>query len=68
MKETWIEMKFDDVMPSCRTMHAQIVHQERMFIYGGTDLKYLNASAEEVWYLDPLRMRSPEWKKIDVSD
>ena len=45
-RKTWIEMKFDKETPSCRTMHAQITYQERLFIYGGTDLKDTDANTE----------------------
>lgn len=61
-------MKFDKELPTCRTWHAELINNERLFIYGGTDLKKNDVSASELWFVDPLPLVSPEWKMINIKD
>lgn len=64
----WIEMKFTDELPQCRTWHAQTTYNERLFMYGGTDMKQNDSPSNELWYIDPLSYDAPKWNKIEVSD
>ena len=57
----WTEMKFDEAIPDCRTMHAQMVYKERLYIYGGTDLKLKDAETDTIWHIDPLSAEKPCW-------
>ena len=36
--QEWIELKFEQETPTCRTLHQQLTIKERMYIYGGTDI------------------------------
>lgn len=61
-------MKFKDELPQCRTYHAQTTYNERLYIYGGTDIMQKDAPSNELWYLDPLKQEAPKWNKIEVRD
>jgi hypothetical protein len=54
LKGSWVEMKFKNETPSCRTLHAEAVLNERLLIYGGTDIKDHDASTSFLWVLEPL--------------
>ena len=53
-KRTWIEIKFQDQTPTCRTFHAQVCYNERLIIYGGTDINKDDALTNELWVIEPL--------------
>lgn len=59
-------MKFQNETPSCRTLHAQITHQEKLILYGGTDVKQGHTDVSELWILEPLVKQKPVWHKIKV--
>ena len=63
-QRTWVEMKFQDQTPTCRTFHAQASYNERLIIYGGTDINKDDANPSELWVMEPLLQRKPVWHKI----
>jgi hypothetical protein len=67
-RKRWTEMKFQDETPSCRTLHAQITYNERLIIYGGTDMKHQDASTKQLWILEPLLNAKPHWVQIQIED
>ena len=67
-KRTWIEIKFQEETPSCRTFHAQASYNERLIIYGGTDINKDDAQPNELWMIEPLLNQKPRWYKIHIDD
>jgi hypothetical protein len=53
-KRTWVEIKFQEETPTCRTFHASASYNERLIIYGGTDINKEDADPKEFWILEPL--------------
>lgn len=47
----WIEMKFRDVQPDPRTLHASASFKEKLYIYGGTDILKGDSAVNEVWMI-----------------
>ena len=68
LKNSWMEMKFRNETPSCRTLHAEAVLNEKLIIYGGTDIKNHDASTNFLWVLEPLLREPPQWIKIPIND
>ena len=67
-KKSWIEYKFEKETPSCRTLHAEVTHNEKLMIYGGTDMKNGDARVDELWLIEPLKLQKPKWHRFGIRD
>ena len=61
-------MKFKSETPSCRTLHAFAICNERLMIYGGTDGRKEDADINDLWMLQPLLKQPPTWQRLKIVD
>jgi len=61
-------MKFKSETPSCRTLHAFAICDEKLLIYGGTDGRKEDADINDLWMLQPLLKQPPVWSRVKVLD
>jgi len=51
-------MKFKGQVPTCRTLHASAILNEKLIVYGGIDGRKEEADINYLWMLQPL-LKSP---------
>ena len=54
----WYELRFHAVGPDRRGYHSTFVHNKRLYIYGGHDIR--EGSKDSLWTLDLKKLRDME--------
>jgi hypothetical protein len=54
----WYELRFPSLGPDRRGYHSTFVHNKRLFIYGGHDIR--EGSKDSLWMLDLKKLRDME--------
>ena len=65
---SWAELKFDRRIPQCRTFHASTTFNGNFVVYGGSDSESNLSLAEDVWILEPIVNKKPNWIKLKITD
>jgi N-acetylneuraminic acid mutarotase len=58
----WYELRFPNLGPERRGYHSTFVHNKRLFIFGGHDIR--EGSMDNLWMLDLRKMRDMELEPI----
>ena len=68
----WIEMKFKNKTPVCRSFHACTSYNGYFLVYGG-EYGGLNTvedltCAKDIWVLQPSVKQHPVWNRLVIND
>ena len=54
--DNWSELRFEKLGPERRGYHSTFIHQDKLYIYGGHDIK--EGTLDNMWVMDLSKLKS----------
>ena len=61
----WFNLRFSSYIPERRGYHTTFVHEGKVYVHGGYDIK--EGSIEDLWFMDLEKMQACIERKLEES-